>query len=232
MKLVPRILVIEDDPRTRRILLQGLPPMGVEVHVEAQLAHGRSALASGFDLVILDLGLPDGEGLDLCRELRARQKDIPILILTARGTPEERIRGLDVGADDYLVKPFHLGELQARIRGVLRRSGRGFEERKLAAGELWLDPATRSAGVLDRALELKPREFELLLFFMSNPQRTWTREQLLERVWGAEFDGGARTVDLHVTRLRAAIETNPRDPRYIETVWGVGYRFREPDAHG
>ncbi len=230
MKLVPRILVIEDDPRTRQLLLQGLPPMGVEVHVEAQLAHGRNALALGFDLVILDLGLPDGEGLDLCREIRGSHKDVPILILSAHGTPEERVRGLDLGADDYLVKPFHLRELQARIRGVLRRSGRGFQEKRLVAGDLWLDPARRSVGIGERPIDLKPREFDLLLFLMSHPHRAWTREEMLERVWGANFDGGVRTVDLHVTRLRAAIETNPRDPLYLETVWGVGYRFREPNG--
>ena len=166
-------------------------------------------------------------GLDLCRSLRQSKNNIPIIILTARDAPEQRVRGLDVGADDYIVKPFHMPELIARIRGVLRRSGETTEPDVKRFHNLWIDSPARTAGRGDERLDLKPREFDLLLFFMSNPGRAWTRDQLIERVWGKSFDGDARTVDLHVARLRSKIEEDPADPHYVETVWGVGYRFRD-----
>ena len=221
------ILVVEDDDRIRLEVLDALQAAGFEVAVSATLQGAREAVERGCDLILLDLGLPDGDGLDLCRALRAAGEDIPVIILTARDVPEQRVRGLDVGADDYVVKPFHMPELIARIRGVLRRSGQTMRSGVTRLGDLWIDPQARTAGRRDRRLDLKPREFDLLLFLMNHAGRAWTRDQLIDRVWGRSFEGDARTVDLHVARLRSKIEDDPADPRFVETVWGVGYRFQE-----
>lgn len=222
-----QILLVEDDDRIRLEVLDALNAAEFQVSVCATLADAREAANRDFDLILLDLGLPDGDGLDLCRELREAGDGVPIIILTARDVPEQRVRGLDVGADDYVVKPFHMPELIARIRGVLRRSGVTLSSGVIRAGELWIDAQARTAGRGESRFDLKPREFDLLHFLMSNPGRAWTRDQLIERVWGKSFEGDARTVDLHVARLRSKIEEDPADPRYVETVWGVGYRFQE-----
>jgi len=222
-----RIFLVEDDDRIRLEAMDALKAAGFDVQVCATLADAREGVSSGPDLILLDLGLPDGDGLDLCRSLRAAGDDVPIIILTARDEPEQRVRGLDVGADDYVVKPFHMPELIARIRGVLRRSGASQVSDVLRAADLWIDAQARTCGKGDLRLDLKPREFDLLLFLMSHPGRAWTRDQLIEKVWGRSFDGDARTVDLHVARLRSKIERDPADPHFVETVWGVGYRFQE-----
>ena len=221
------ILLVEDDDRIRLEVLDALRAADFDVRVSATLGGARQAAVEPCDLILLDLGLPDGDGLDLCRELRAAGNEVPIIILTARDAPEQRVRGLDVGADDYVVKPFHIPELLARIRGVFRRAGTGAHAGVMKCGELWIDPEARTVGHGERRLELKPREFDLLYFLISHAGRAWTRDQLIERVWGKSFDGDARTVDLHVARLRSKIEDDPADPRFVETVWGVGYRFRE-----
>ncbi|MCB9851364.1 MAG: response regulator transcription factor [Phycisphaerales bacterium] len=223
----PVILLVEDDERIRLEVTDALQASGFTVKVCTTLADARSAVNEPSDLVLLDLGLPDGDGLDLCRELRSAGNNLPIVILTARDAPEQRVRGLDVGADDYVVKPFHMPELTARIRGVLRRSGQTQRVGVARFGDLWIDPQARTAGRRDKRLDLKPREFDLLLFLMNNPGRAWTRDQLIEKVWGSSFDGDARTVDLHVARLRSKIEDDAADPRFVETVWGVGYRFQD-----
>jgi two-component system response regulator ResD len=221
------ILLVEDDDRIRLEVLDALQAAGFQVRESKTLQDARVDAAQPADLILLDLGLPDGDGLDLCRELRAAGNDLPIIILTARDAPEQRVRGLDVGADDYVVKPFHIPELIARIRGVLRRSGEKLRAGVIRYGDLWIDPQARTAGRGERRLDLKPREFDLLLFLMSNAGRAWTRDQLIDKVWGKSFEGDARTVDLHVARLRSKIEDDPSDPRFVETVWGVGYRFQE-----
>ena len=182
------------------------------------------------DVVLTDLGLPDGSGLDLCRDLRNQGRGLPIMIVTARDAPEARVRGLDIGADDYIVKPFHMPELLARIRTVLRRSGRVVGPGRVENNGLWADPESRTAGKGTQTFELKPREFELLIFLLSHPGRAWTREQLVDRVWGSDFEGDTRTVDSHIRRLRSQIEDDPGDPHYVETVWGVGYRMCEAEA--
>ncbi len=223
----PNILVVEDDDRIQSELVDALRAASYTVAVTSSLAGARTNLSARPDLMLLDLGLPDGDGLDLVRELRDARNELPVVVLTARDTPEQCVRGLDVGADDYLVKPVHLPELLARLRSVLRRAGRHTPTGKLSCEDLWVDPSSRRSGRGEMALELKPREFDLLAFLMSHPGRAWTRQQLLERVWGPTYGGDARTVDSHVRRLRAHIEEDPGDPRYIETVWGVGYRMRE-----
>ncbi|MEM7309101.1 MAG: response regulator transcription factor [Planctomycetota bacterium] len=222
-----QILIVEDDSRIRTELLDALMAAGYGVDVSVSLESARFALEREYDLIVLDLGLPDGDGLDLCRSLRAAGRGLPILILTARDAPEQRVRGLDVGADDYLVKPFHMPELLARVRTLLRRAGRSAGPGPVRVGELWADPEARRAGNGAGAFELTPREFDLLLFLLRHPDRAWTREQLLDRVWGSGYDGERRTVDSHVRRLRALVEEDGSDPRTIETVWGVGYRLRE-----
>jgi len=228
MPKVPRILVVEDDLRIRRELLDALLGAAFEVDVAVSLRDARISAERDYALVLLDLGLPDGDGLELVRHLREAGRGVPILILTARDTPDSRVAGLDAGADDYVVKPFHMPELVARVRSILRRSGRTVGQALVRHEDLWADAESRKVGKGDDAITLKPREFDLLLFLMQHPGRTWTRDQLLDRVWGAGFTGDARTVDLHVRRLRAKVEDDSSDPRFIETVWGVGYRMAEP----
>ena len=224
----PHLLLVEDDSRIRQELVDALDAAGFEVDIATTVRGAESVLDGAYDLMLLDLGLPDGDGLELCQSLRSRGRSLPVLILTARDAPDQRVRGLDVGADDYVVKPFHLPELLARVRTILRRAGRSPGPGKITNRELWLDPETRRAGRGDDEIRLKPREFDLLMFLLRHPGRTWTRDQLLDQVWGSSYQGDARTVDLHVRRLRTKVEVDASDPRLIETVWGVGYRMTEP----
>jgi len=229
-KTEPRLLLIEDDTRIRRELLEALRGDGLEVDVCVSMRDGLIATERDYALIVLDLGLPDGDGIEIVRVLRERGRAVPILILTARDGVDARVLGLDVGADDYVVKPFHTPELVARVRSLLRRTGRTIGTGTVHHEDLWLDPETRKAGRHDKAIQLKPREFELLLFLVRHAGRTWTRDQLLDRVWGSSYTGDSRTVDLHVRRLRAKIENDASDPHFIETVWGVGYRMSEPQV--
>lgn len=223
-----RILLVEDDHVIRRELLDALRGSGSSVVPCETFREAEALLAEQeFDLLLLDLWLPDRDGLDLCRQLRFDGNPIPVVILTSRDEPDEVVRGLDVGADDYIVKPFRVPELLARVRSVLRRAAPGLGRLAVSVGPITANAETRRAWLDGKELRLKPREFDLLLFFLRSPGRCWTRSQLLSRVWGPRFEGDDRTVDLHVARLRAAIEENPRDPQWIETVWRVGYRFRE-----
>jgi DNA-binding response OmpR family regulator len=222
-----RLLLIEDDERIRMELLDALNDAGFSVDVSISLRDATNAVRRHYDLILMDLGLPDGDGLDLCRNLRGQGRSVPIIILTARDAPEQRVRGLQVGADDYIVKPFHLPELIARVRSVLRRAGRSIGPGRIQLRGLWADPDSRRAGIEERSVDLAPREFDLLLFLLRHPGRVWTRDQLLDRVWGEPVDTGTRTVDLHVRRLRAKIEEDPGNPQFIQTVWGAGYRLQE-----
>ena len=226
-KIGPRILLVEDDEHIRRPLLRALRDEEFSVDFEVSLADVRPGLERDYDLMLLDLGLPDGDGLDLCRSLRRTNRDLPIIVLTARDAPDQRVRGFEAGADDYVTKPFHLPELVARIRSVLKRSGRPGTPDRVACGELWADPRTRRAGLGERELDLKRREFDLLVFLLSHKGRAWTRDQLVDRVWGTDFRGDPRTVDMHVRRLRAQVEEDPSTPRYVQTIWGVGYRMAD-----
>lgn len=227
-KTEPRILLIEDDDRIRREALEALRRERLEVDVAVSRRDGTIASRRPYDLIVLDLGLPDGDGLDIVRGLRSEGKMVPVLVLTARDAPEARVAGLDAGADDYVIKPYHPPELVARVRSILRRAGRSPGDGEIRHEDLWLDGESRKAGRADRELMLKPREFDLLYFLVLHAGRTWTRDQLLDRVWGPGYSGDSRTVDLHVRRLRAKIEDDSSDPQFIETVWGVGYRLNEP----
>ena len=223
----PRLLVIEDDPRTRTELLDAFRAEGFEAEVAITYAMARQALDRHYDLILLDIGLPDGDGLDLCRSLRAEGRSVPIVILTTQDLPDQKVAGLNAGADDYVIKPFHMPELTARVRGLLRRTGKVVDGGFVKHLDIWIDAGRVAAGRGTKEFKLKPREFDLLAFFVRNPGKAWTRAQLLDQVWGHEYKGDERTVDLHVRRLRAKIEREERDPRYIETVWGVGYRMAE-----
>jgi DNA-binding response OmpR family regulator len=222
-----RILLVEDDAEIRRELMDALRGSGFSVLPAATYREAEAAFDESFSLVVLDLWLPDRDGLDLCRQLRYDGSPVPVVIITARDEPDEIVRGLDVGADDYVTKPFRVPELLARIRSVLRRASPPATRNAMSVGTLMLNTLTRRATLGGESLSLKPREFDLLAFFMRYPGRVWTRSQLLARVWGPQFEGDDRTVDLHVARLRAVVEKNPRDPEWIETVWRVGYRFRD-----
>ncbi len=182
------------------------------------------------DLVILDLMLPELDGLSVCKQLRADQqtKSIPIIILTAKSEEADRVLGLEMGADDYVTKPFSPRELVARVRAVMRRSGKSNEDEPeiIEIGEIKMDLRQHLVKVRGEEVELTPKEFDFLKLLLANPGRAFTREFLLEHLWGYEYFGDTRTVDVHVRRLRQKIETNPSEPVYLETVRGVGYRFR------
>jgi DNA-binding response OmpR family regulator len=223
---MPSVLLVEDDENVRETLALNLRAEGYDVRLAADGEAGlESARGEPADVVILDVMLPKLDGLTVCRILR-RESRVPILLLTARGTETDKIIGLEMGADDYIVKPFSLGEFLARVRAALRRgqtSAGAVQE--LEAGPLRLDLAARRAFRADRELTLAPREFDLLSLLMRNRGAALSRDLLLARVWGEDFPGDPRTVDVHIRWLRQKIETDPSNPEWIVTVRGVGYRF-------
>ena len=222
-----KILVVDDEPTLVATLKYNLERDGYQV-VTAEDGESALDLARSHrpDLVLLDLMLPGLDGFQVCRILR-REMQAPILMLTAKGDEIDKVVGLELGADDYVTKPFSMRELLARVRALLRRADiRPEREREvLSSGDLSLDLAKREATRSAQAVPLKPKEFELLAFFMRNRQRAFTREQLLNQIWGYDFAGDTRTVDVHVSWLRQKIEDQPQKPARIVTVRGLGYRF-------
>jgi two-component system, OmpR family, phosphate regulon response regulator PhoB len=239
--IASRILVVEDEDLIREMLVMALEEEGYEV---VAVNDGQAALSflqepepgagqSPFDLLILDLMLPQINGLDICRLLRHQSNTIPILILSAKGSETDRVLGLEVGADDYLTKPFSMRELIARTRALLRRQ-RLLENSKPASlpepqvlqyKEITLYPLECRALVRGAEVNLAPKEFRLLELFMSYPRRVWTRDQLLDQIWGSDFVGDSKTVDVHIRWMREKIERDPSHPEYIVTIRGFGYRF-------
>jgi two-component system response regulator MprA len=221
-----RILVVDDDHAVRRSIDRALRLEGYDVVAVPSGGEALEALALGpLDAVILDLGLPDLDGLSVCRSIRAAGDDTPVLMLTARDAIDDRVQGLDAGADDYLVKPFALAELLARLRALLRRRFEG-EGGLLRVGELTLDLSTREAQRGERSFPLTRIEFDLLELFLRHPRQVLTREVLLNKVWGFDFDSGTNSLAVYVGYLRRKTETGD-EPRCIHTVRGVGYILRD-----
>jgi two-component system alkaline phosphatase synthesis response regulator PhoP len=220
------ILVVDDEARIVKLVRDYLARAGFRV-IDARDGEAALTLArlEQPDLIVLDLMLPEVDGLDVCRRLR-RESGVPIIMLTARVEEADRIVGLELGADDYVTKPFSPGELVARVRATLRRaSGEVGPATVVRAGEIELDTAALMATVAGEPVELTATEFQLLLAMARQPGRIFSREQLLEAMHGVAYDGYDRSVDSHVKNIRRKIETDPRQPRYIQTVYGVGYRL-------
>ena len=226
---VAKVLIVDDEPNIREVVGLYLRRDG---HAVVSAADGEEALelfrSSGPDLVVLDLMLPKVNGLEVCRRIQAERR-VPLIMLTARGAEEERIVGLGLGADDYVVKPFSPRELAARVAAVLRRVGErppgDAGEKVLAFEGLSIDPNTREVLVGDEPANLTAREFDLLHHLAASPGRVYTRDHLMEVVWGYAFSADTSTVTVHMRRLREKVEPDPARPRYLQTVWGVGYKF-------
>ena len=226
------VLVIEDEENLVEVLRYNLEREGYQVETCLDGAEGLdSARVSHPDLIILDVMLPGLDGFEICRILR-RESDVPILFLTARGEEIDKVVGLELGADDYVTKPFSVREVVARVKGMLRRSRAGTREgvtdpahRVIRAGDLELDLDGHSVTLKGEPLGLKPREFDLLAMLASNRGRALTRDQMLEQVWGHDYYGDTRTVDVHIRWLREKIQHYPQAPQRIITIRGVGYRF-------
>ena len=224
------ILLLEDEHAVREMIAFGLRRAGFVVHEAADVRAARASMADCRpDLVVVDWMLPGVSGLEFVRALKKdnQTSDLPVIMLTARGSEDDKVSGLESGADDYLTKPFSQKELQARIRAVLRRFGGSTSEDTLTAGPLVLDSASHRVSVGERELALGPTEFRLLRFFMSHPERVYARSQLLDRVWGANVYVEERTVDVHIRRLRKALSGTGCE-KFIQTVRGAGYRFSPP----
>jgi len=224
-----RLLLIDDDARLTAMLGDYLRAAGFAVETAPSLAAGRTMLAAsgGFDALVLDLMLPDGDGLDLCRELRAQPatRALPLLMLTARGEPTDRIVGLELGADDYLGKPFEPRELLARLKALLRRAQPAVEAERLRFGRLEIDLGERAVRIDGEACDITGHQFELLVVLARSAGRVLSREQIMDALRGSALEAFDRSIDVHVSRLRAAIEDDPKTPRRLLTVRGAGYVF-------
>jgi two-component system response regulator RegX3 len=227
-----RILIVEDEDSISKPLSSHLAREGFESAVAATVAAAREAVReSSPDLILLDVMLPDGDGRDLCRELRG-SSDVPIIMLTARGEDVDKIVGLELGADDYVVKPFSAGELVARIRAILRRGRSRDPNSVIEIGDLRLDPAARRVTRAGDAITLAAREFDLLAMLMANSGSVVRRERIMDEVWDEHWFGSTKTLDVHIAWLRKKLEDDPSHPRYITTVRGVGFRFAAPETGG
>lgn len=224
------VLVVEDEAIIQDAIALALSEEGYNVLLaeDGYKALQIAKTAPRLDLIILDLMLPSINGLDLCRILRHEANSVPVLMISARGNETDRIAGLEVGADDYLSKPFGMRELVARCRALLRRSRRDFSATNTTVykfGDITMYPDECRVMINEAEINLSPKEFRLLDLFMSHPRRVWSREQLLEKVWGIDFVGDSKTVDVHIRWLREKIEVDPSDPKHIVTVRGFGYRL-------
>jgi DNA-binding response OmpR family regulator len=223
-----KILVVEDDRKIASFIERGLKEQGFVVEVCADGDEGYTrAISQIYDVIILDIMLPGRDGLSILRALREKKRIVPVILLTARSGLNERVEGLNLGADDYLPKPFYVEELIARIQAVVRRAS-GEQLTQLTADGLVVNLITRDVLRGDQRIDLTAREFNLLELLMRSPGRVFTRTQILEHVWGYDFDPQTNVVDVYIRRLRAKIDVSP-EPSWIETVRSVGYRFRHPE---
>lgn len=227
-----KILIIEDNRDLAHLLESHLRDLAFQVDLSFDGVAGLAkANSDNYDLVILDLMLPGLGGIEICQRLRRKSSYVPILMLTAKSSEMDRVVGLEVGADDYVTKPFSIRELLARVKAIFRRVDELTDGTKqesqavIRSGDLVIDPIKRSAHIEDRAVDLTAKEFDLLLHFARNPGKVYTRSQLLDTVWGYGHEGYEHTVNSHINRLRAKIEEDPAHPAYVLTVWGVGYKF-------
>jgi two-component system alkaline phosphatase synthesis response regulator PhoP len=224
---MPTILIIEDENELVRILRSYLEKAGMSVHTASRGDTGFLAFKQVHpDLVLLDLNLPGMDGLDVAREIR-KVDQTPVIMVTARVEEADRLIGLELGADDYITKPYSPREVVARVRAVLRRASSSTSPKKVVWGDLVLDLESHTVQLSDQMIDLTPTEFNLLVTLAAQPGRVFTRLQLLENALGSDYEGYERTIDAHIKNLRAKLETDPGRPRMIETVFGVGYRFRK-----
>ncbi|MBN2658610.1 MAG: response regulator transcription factor [Spirochaetales bacterium] len=229
------VLIVEDDREIAKILSVNIEDLGLKTRISDNGQEGLELARSGqFALIILDIMLPRLDGVSLLRELRRTDARTPVLMVTARDSELDRVLGLELGADDYMSKPFSVREMTARVKALLRRSrltdadaDDGSGESPVSIGKLTLDPVKRKAYLEKKEIELTVKEFDLLSLFIRNPGRAYSRSDLLSLIWGYQFEGYEHTVNTHINRLRAKIESDPGKPEYLKTVWGVGYRFAE-----
>ncbi len=230
------LLVVEDDENISTALAEYFSRSGYTVTTAADGVAGvETAVNVRPDVVVLDLMLPKMDGLTVCKELRQKNPLMPIIMLTAKDDVVDKVLGLEMGADDYITKPFSLREVEARIKSVLRRSraaaaaGDGHDETPIVRGKLRVDPVRREVTIADKHVDLTPKEFDLLRLFAANPGRVFPRKYLLEKIWDYSYEGYDRTIDSHINRLRAKIEDNPENPQLVLTVWGIGYKFTDAE---
>ncbi len=235
----PTILVVEDDPDLVALLDLHLRDLGYAVETASSGTRGLEMARRGdYRLLVLDVMLPGLDGMEVCKRLRNERKDLPVLMLTARSDEFDRVLGLELGADDYLTKPFSIRELLARVKAILRRvdveaqRARALPDDVLTYGDLVLDTEKRRVTLRGAPLDLTNKEYELLLLFAQHPGRAYSRQELLDLVWGYSYSGYSHTVNSHINRLRGKIEDDPAQPRFVKTVWGVGYRFAEQSEVG
>lgn len=227
--MAQRVLVVDDEKLIVKGIRFSLEQDGMEVDCAYD---GEEALKlaeeNAYDMILLDVMLPKMTGFEVCQQIRGFS-NVPIVMLTAKGDDMDKILGLDYGADDYITKPFNILEVKARIKAILRRSSKAAKEENasvLKAGELSMDRESRRVFIAEREVNLTAKEFDLLELLLTNPGKVFSREKLLNVVWGYEYPGDVRTVDVHVRRLREKVEANPSDPRYVYTKWGVGYYYK------
>ena len=231
-----RVLLVEDDDDIADLLDLHLSDEGHRVEVVGNGDEGlERALDEEYDLIVLDIMLPGTDGFDICRRLRQEQCPTPILMVTAKTEEVDKVLGLELGADDYITKPFSIREVLARVKALFRRVEVDQEAQQddtaspIELGGLVVEPEKRKVLVGGEPVDLTSKEFELLLLFAQNPGRAYSRDELLDEVWGYQYSGYSHTVNTHINRLRNKIEPNPSDPRYVKTVWGMGYQFAEPE---
>ncbi len=229
-----KLLIVEDDQNIQHMIADYFKHVGFDVVTASDGESGiKAALDERPDALILDVMLPKTDGFSVCRHIRERNPSLPILILTAKDDVVDKVLGLEMGADDYITKPFSLRELEARLKSVLRRmkakakEGDEGDQAPITRGNLKIVPGRREVTLFGKQVELTPKEFELLQLFASHPGRVYSRKYLLENIWDYTYSGYDRTIDSHINRLRAKVEEDPENPKMIMTVWGVGYKFAD-----